>query len=229
VINRSPRTLLKEIILVDDFSDKPELKDPLDRYVELYFEGIVKIIRLDKRQGLIRARLIGKFECNTMFTFTLHPTFICLGASKAQGDVLIFLDSHCEATKGWLEPLMQTVKDDYRNVVCPVIDIISDKNLEYISGNKYFFQVGGFIWSGHFTWIDIDEDKLKRAPTRVVKSPTMAGGLFAISRKYFFDIGSYDEQMEIWGGENLEMSFRVWQCQGKLFIHPCSRVGHIFR
>lgn len=37
----------------------------------------------------------------------------------------------------------------------------------------------------------------------------MAGGLFAINREYFFEIGAYDDQMEIWGGENLEMSFRV--------------------
>lgn len=37
----------------------------------------------------------------------------------------------------------------------------------------------------------------------------MAGGLFAINRKYFWNIGSYDDKMEGWGGENLEMSFRV--------------------
>ena len=40
-------------------------------------------------------------------------------------------------------------------------------------------------------------------------SPVMPGGLFAVDRRYFFEIGGYDPGMEIWGGENLELSFRV--------------------
>ena len=42
-----------------------------------------------------------------------------------------------------------------------------------------------------------------------LRTPAMAGGLFSIDREYFYEIGSYDEGMDIWGGENLEMSFRV--------------------
>lgn len=41
------------------------------------------------------------------------------------------------------------------------------------------------------------------------RTPTMIGGLFAVNRRYFLDIGGYDPGMEIWGGENLELSFRV--------------------
>ena len=37
----------------------------------------------------------------------------------------------------------------------------------------------------------------------------MVGSAFAINSTYFGILGAYDEGMDIWGGENLEMSFRV--------------------
>ncbi|XP_035209960.1 polypeptide N-acetylgalactosaminyltransferase 1-like isoform X2 [Stegodyphus dumicola] len=212
VVNRSPPHLLHEIILVDDYSDKDEIKIHLKQYIQQHFkQDFIKLIHLNKRQGLIRARLAG--------------------AKIATGDVLIFLDSHCEANVHWLEPLLQRIKEKRDAVLCPIIDVIDDKTLEYFATNLEYFQIGGFTWNGHFTWIEIPEWEEKRrkseiAPTR---TPTMAGGLFAIDRNYFWEIGSYDSGMDIWGGENLEMSFRVWMCGGILEIVPCSHVGHIFR
>ncbi|XP_050418639.2 probable N-acetylgalactosaminyltransferase 9 isoform X1 [Patella vulgata] len=210
VVNRSPPEYLHEVILLDDFSDRPELGSKLNAYVaETWPEGIVKIVRTDKRCGLIRARIEG--------------------AKPATGDVLIFLDSHCEAGPGWLEPLLARIKEDRKNVLCPEIDLIDKESLQY--GGTGSFSVGGFWWSLHFSWRPIPqrEKDRRKSSTDPIRSPTMAGGLFAVDREYFWEIGSYDPGMDVWGGENLEISFRVWMCGGRLEFIPCSRVGHIFR
>lgn len=58
IIDRSPKELIQEIILVDDFSTWSFLKRPLEDYVQL-MPAKVTVIRTTSREGLIRARLIG--------------------------------------------------------------------------------------------------------------------------------------------------------------------------
>ncbi|KAK7891908.1 hypothetical protein WMY93_023871 [Mugilogobius chulae] len=58
VIDRSPHTLLEEIVLVDDASERDFLKRPLEQYVRR-LEVPVRVVRMEQRSGLIRARLKG--------------------------------------------------------------------------------------------------------------------------------------------------------------------------
>lgn len=58
IIDRSPRELLHEIIIVDDVSTYDFLKRPLNDYVET-LPVTVRVLRTSKREGLIRARLMG--------------------------------------------------------------------------------------------------------------------------------------------------------------------------
>ncbi|ETE71893.1 Polypeptide N-acetylgalactosaminyltransferase 13 [Ophiophagus hannah] len=189
VINRSPHYLLSEIILVDDASERDFLKLPLENYVR-NLQVPVKIIRMEQRSGLIRARL--------------------KGAAASKGQVITFLDAHCECTTGWLEPLLARIKEDRKIVVCPIIDVISDDTFEYMAGSDMTY--GGFNWKLNFRWYPVPQremDRRKGDRTLPVRTPTMAGGLFSIDRNYFEEIGTYDAGMDIWGGENLEMSFRI--------------------
>jgi len=68
-----------------------------------------------------------------------------------------------------------------------------------------------------FNWHAVPEREKKRHknPAEPVWSPTMAGGLFSIDRAFFERIGTYDSGFDIWGGENLELSFKTWMCGGK--------------
>ena len=58
-----------------------ELKQKLVDYCQEKFGSIVRIFRTPKRLGLIAAKNFGGL--------------------KAVGDVVVFLDAHCEATDGW--------------------------------------------------------------------------------------------------------------------------------
>lgn len=66
VFDQSPPELINEIILVDDVSTRPSLKRPLDDYIER-FPIRIKLIRTSKREGLIRARLIGAQHATVSF------------------------------------------------------------------------------------------------------------------------------------------------------------------
>lgn len=45
--------------------------------------------------------------------------------------------------------------------------------------------------------------------TAPYRTPALIGCAIAIDREFFFEIGTFDMDMSIWGGENTELSLRV--------------------
>lgn len=183
------------------------LKDNLTEFVAKNLP-LVKIVRNPERLGLIRARMNG--------------------ARVATGDVLIFLDAHTEPVYNWIPPLLEPIAENYKTCVCPFIDTINPFTFAYQGSPNAEGSRSGFDWLFYYHQMPrFKKDNHK--PTDIFESPVMVGGLFAISSKFFWEIGGYDEGLDIWGGEQFELSFKIWQCGGKMYDAPCSRVGHIFR
>ncbi|ESN97851.1 hypothetical protein HELRODRAFT_85110 [Helobdella robusta] len=211
VLMRTPATLLKEVIIVDDHSQNEDLHEPLEKYIKL-LDRKVHLIRMSKREGLIRARLTG--------------------AKIATADVLMFQDAHTESNVQWAEPLLHEILKNPKVVIQPHVDQIEQFTLEYI-GNAGPVPRGGFSWDLRYVWMEMPQHEARRVMFQhefvAHRTPTLVGCAFAIRKDFFFSIGGFDDDMQIWGAENIELGFRGWMCGGEVLNHPCSRVAHTFK
>ncbi|CAG5117618.1 unnamed protein product [Candidula unifasciata] len=210
ILDAGPEELISEIILVDDASQRDHLGKPLDDYIRI-FAGKVKVVRLPERKGLIAARLVG-FE---------HVT----------GEAVIYLDAHCEVDKGWLQPLLYRIKQDESVIAIPHVNELRWDTFEYKSAQNKESYACGFEFEMKYNWIKIPHiDGVKRkSHADPVATPTHTGCCFATYKRNFERLGKYDPGLEVWGCENLELSFKAWMCGGRLEIIPCSHIGHMFR
>lgn len=192
----SPDELIEEIIFISDGGDAFE--DELRA-----ISPKVKIIKHEKREGLIRSKKEG--------------------AAIAKGDIIVFYEPHVIAEKHWLEPLVSHIEQYPNAVAMPSLDVWnSDGRFQQAVTGYYRFE-----WNFNLMYtnqLDISPSDPNPYPT-----PATAGGIFAIRRAYFLDLGLYDEQLLQWGGDHIELAFKVWRCGGRIDMFPCSRVAHLFR
>eukprot|EP00386_Alphamonas_edax_P006248 GDKI01020298.1.p1 GENE.GDKI01020298.1~~GDKI01020298.1.p1 ORF type:complete len:370 (-),score=130.65 GDKI01020298.1:23-1132(-) len=120
--------------------------------------------------------------------------------------------------------MLQRIHESPTSVVTPQIDAVIAQTFGFTKNEG----IGCWLT---FKWTLIEKAFLTNAVTTPapIKSPVMAGGLFAIRREFFFKLGGYDPEFNVWGAEHIEFSFRIWLCGGKIECMPCSRIFHVFR
>ena len=139
------------------------------------------------------------------------------GARASKGDLVIFLDAHVKPEPHWLTPLFRHTNENYKRVVVPLIPILNGDTWT-VDTNAVGIKMM-FDWGLGFNWFDDGDDFV----------PVMSGGLLAITRRYWYESGEYDDKMLYWGGENIEQSVRIWLCGGEIVVARDSRVSHVFR
>lgn len=158
IFKRSPPELLKEVILVNDHSDKEHCYGQLEEYIKNNFDvRKIRILVMPIRSGLMWARLAG--------------------ARAARGDVLVFMDCHTEANANWLPPLIEPIALNYRTCVCPYVDVINANNYAY-SGMKDGTR-GVFDWNFFYQFLPLRPED-QTIETEPFKSPVMMGCEFML-------------------------------------------------
>ncbi|OXB64024.1 hypothetical protein ASZ78_013450 [Callipepla squamata] len=235
VVNHTPSHLLKEIILVDDNSDNVELKFNLDQYVNKRYPGLVKIVRNNKREGLIRARIqgwkaatspvVGFFDAHVEFNigcsseksrsglaakqliFTLQQALSYAGSALAVGCRSVPPGAHRDADRDVrVEPALTRIKEDRKRIILPAIDNIKYNTFEV---QQYANAAHGYNWGLWCMYIIPPQDWLDKGDESApIRTPAMIGCSFVVDREYFGEIGLLDPGMEVYGGENIELGMR---------------------
>ncbi|XP_078738443.1 polypeptide N-acetylgalactosaminyltransferase 18-like [Lampetra fluviatilis] len=209
-VRNTPRHLLNEVILVDDCSSHRDLQQQFNAQIEeldsRYPEVSIRIVRHAARRGLSAARVTG--------------------VRAASGPVVAVMDAHVEFPVGWAEPILARIQEDRRVVVSTVFDNTHYDTLEV---HRYESQAQTFTWQLWCTYMVPPLEWINsKDPTAPIRSPIVMGCM-AASKSYLEEIGFLDEGMQVYGGENVELGLRVWQCGGSVEVLPCSRLAHIER
>ncbi|XP_075909067.1 polypeptide N-acetylgalactosaminyltransferase 18-like [Petromyzon marinus] len=217
-MRNTPARLLKEIILVDDKSDMPELQEELaSRVEELTAVGVwdlmdgggkasIRLVRHAHRLGLSASRVSG--------------------IRAATSSVVVVMDGHVEFPVGWAEPILARIQEDRKVIVSTIFDQILFNNFEVIHFESQAQAFDNQLWGVYYPpppdWVNSND------PTAPIRSPAVMGCM-AANKGYLEEIGFLDEGMLVYGGENVELGIRAWQCGGRVEVLPCSRVAHIAR
>ncbi|XP_029952580.1 probable polypeptide N-acetylgalactosaminyltransferase 8 [Salarias fasciatus] len=210
IVDRTPRNVLKEIVMVDDNSSNDDLKGDLDAYIKTLEQEKPSVrfvrVRHTEQHGLAHAR--------------------ASGWRAATADVVAILDAHIEVHEMWAEPLLTQIQADRTVVVSPVFDKVNFDDLEIV---QYFPAAHAFDWALWCMYESFSpEYYLKNDGSLPGKSPSVMGILVA-NREFLGEIGVLDEGMKVYGGENVELGIRVWTCGGSVEVVPCSKIAHIER
>jgi len=180
-----------EVIIVDDCST--------DRTAELVpqIPGII-YLRNETNSGFI-------VSCN-------------LGAKKARGKYLVFLNNDTVVKAGWLSALLDTFAEE------PQAGIVGSK-LVYPDGRLQ--EAGGIIWQDASGWnYGKFDDPQKPEYNYLREVDYCSAAALMIPKALFLSVGGFDSRYEPAYYEDTDLAFKVRRAGYKVLYQPLSEVIH---
>jgi polypeptide N-acetylgalactosaminyltransferase len=199
LLHFTPDVLVKEYIWISDGN-----KDSKEKEL-VALSPKVKVFAFSERQGLMLAKM--------------------KGVAMATGDVLVFMEAHCIPNKHWLQHILRRVVLNPRVLAMPTLDVIPQTNWHIYQP----MSPGHWRYEWNFNLIHTNPAEISHHSSEPYTSPGTSGGIFAMRKDWFEELGLFDPGMREWGGDHMELTMKVWRCGGRIEIVPCSRVGHLYR
>ncbi|HSA99312.1 MAG TPA: glycosyltransferase, partial [Anaerolineales bacterium] len=180
-----------EVIIVDDCS--------ADRTAELVAQvpGII-YLRNQTNSGFI-------VSCN-------------LGAKKARGKYLVFLNNDTVVKAGWLSALLDTFAEE------PQAGIVGSK---LVYPDERLQEAGGIIWQDASGWnYGKFDDPQKPEYNYLREVDYCSGAALMIPKALFLSVGGFDARYEPAYYEDTDLAFKVRQAGHKVLYQPLSEVIH---
>jgi GT2 family glycosyltransferase len=137
------------------------------------------------------------------------------GASQAGGDVILFCDAHMRMPARWRTALLEPLESRRVGAVAPGVYSLTEPERRgfglYLSGPDL-----------HARWT-------QKAGRKPLAAPVLPGCFLAMRRDVFAATGGFDGGMRQLGGNDNELSLRLWLLGYELLIVPRIEVGHLFR
>ncbi|XP_052799403.1 polypeptide N-acetylgalactosaminyltransferase 13-like [Mya arenaria] len=191
VFDTCPSELLEEIILVDDGTVDRSTVIGVQIHVRNMNKAI--LIRNEKSRGLMMARQ--------------------QGIERARSGYFIVLDSHIEFNIGWLEPILHRLVQEPNALLTSHVGAIDRESFEYIIGdaNTLFLCFEQITINEQWARFS-DEFILKRNGSMdPIPFCMVPGMMMAMRKEFFLQLGGFDQGMEVWGSEHIEIIIIIFR------------------
>jgi GT2 family glycosyltransferase len=182
--------------------------DTPDRFIEKWIpQDNVELLFVDDATTEARNRLLLAWGKKTdskgrLLVGNVQAGFsACCNAAAAQatGDVLVFLDPNTSVTEGWLDPILEALKEDATGIVAPLLvyengllnETVASGGLEWDWKILDFLHLGRNSHHGKQIW---RPERVGQYVFESLKSPIREAApreCFAIRRSLFEDMGGF--------------------------------------
>jgi len=136
------------------------------------------------------------------------------GAKNADGELLVFLDSHMIPTdESWLSELELQLQNEKVGAATLKIPYLEETNRV-----AYIYSIKDLLLEP--TWV------APISKTEIQPVPAIPGACFGIRRTMFEQTGGFDSGLMKWGREDLEYSLRLWRLGYDLTMSPRAGIAH---